>query len=105
LRALNTCHHIQPHHPQTWRQVLDLLQNRDLQWAVTIDLRGYYHHLGIHPATSRWMRFQYNKQGYQFLAMPFGWSLSPFWAHRLAQPIRQKLADWGIPHSWYVDDL
>ena len=62
---------------------------------ITLDLKGYFHHLALHPQTQRWMRFWYNQQGYQIVGMPFGWSMSPFWAHRLAQPIRHVLASWG----------
>jgi hypothetical protein len=105
LRALNSCHAIQQHHPQTWKQVVDLTQDPSLRWAITLDLKAYYHHLALHPATGRWMRFWYNNQGYQAQGMPFGWSLSPFWSHRLAKPIRQKLQEWGIPHAWFVDDV
>ena len=105
LRAFNKCHGIQRHHPQTWGQLLESLNNKKLQWGITMDLKGYFHHLQLHPATQRWMRFWYGNKGYQILAMPFGWSLSPFWSHRFAQPIRHQLHRMNIIHSWWVDDL
>ena len=105
LRALNECHDIQKHHPQTWKQILQTLQNPTLQWGITLDLRGYFNHLAVHPKTKRWMRVWYGGKGYQLEAMPFGWSMSPFWAHRMSLPIRRKMKQWGIPHCWWVDDI
>ena len=37
--------------------------------------------------------------------MPFEFRMSPFWSHRLAKPIKEQLTQWGIPHSWFVDDI
>ena len=91
LRDLNRCHKVQQHHPQTWRQVVELTQDPTLQWAITLDLKAYYHHLALHPSTGRWMRMCYNNQGYQVHGMLFGWSMSSFWSHRLAKPIREQL--------------
>ena len=51
------------------------------------------------------MRIQINNQGYQLQAMPFGGSLSPYWANRLARPIKQWLSDRGLEHCWSVDDI
>ena len=105
LRDLNQCHTIERHRPQTWHQVCKLLREERGQWALTLDLKGYFHHLGIHPKTRRWMRFKHNGQGYQIEAMPFGWSMSPFWAHRMSKPIRALLNQWNVPHAWWVDDI
>ena len=99
LRDLNQCHTIERHRPQTWHQVCKLLREERGQWALTLDLKGYFHHLGIHPKTRRWMRFKHNGQGYQIEAMPFGWSMSPFWAHRMSKPIRALLNQWNVPHA------
>jgi hypothetical protein len=105
MRDLNACHDIEHHRPQNWKQVVHLAGDRKHQWGITLDLKGYFHHLALHKSTKRWMRFMYNNQGYQVEAMPFGWSLSPFWSNRLAKPIRSKLNDWNIAHSWWVDDI
>ena len=34
---LNQCHNIQQHHPQTWKQVVELVQDTTTQWAITLD--------------------------------------------------------------------
>ena len=105
LRDLNNCHNIQQHKPQTWKQVVELTQDQSLTWGVTLDLKAYYHHLQLHNSTARWIRFQYQDKAYQAIGMPFGWSMAPFWSHRLAKPIRQRLQEQGIPHAWFVDDV
>ena len=98
LRELNQCHGTPKHKPDNWKTVLNKINNRKLQWAIKLDLKGYYHHLKLHPNTQRWMRIQINNQGYQLIAMPFGWSLSPFWANKLAKPIKRWLNQKGIHH-------
>ena len=105
LRELNQCHTIEKHRPQTWNQVCQLLQDPEHQWGMTLDLKGYFHHLGIHLKTKRWMRFRHQGQAYQLEAMPFGWSMSPFWSHRLSKPVRAILNNWGVPNAWFVDDI
>ena len=105
LRDLNECQDIQSHHPQTLKQILETLRDTTLLWGLTLDLKAYYHHLALHKTTQRWMRFWYQNQGFQIVGMPFGWTMSPFWAHRLALPVRKQLTEWGIPHSWRVDDV
>jgi hypothetical protein len=105
MRDLNSCHEIQNHKPQTWVQLQNTLQDKSLQWAITLDLQGYYHHMKIHPHTARWMRFRYGDEAFQVQGMPFGWSMAPFWAHRLAKPIRKQMHNWNILHGWWVDDI
>ena len=33
--------------PDTWKAVQELLRKENLKWAVTIDLKDYFYHLGI----------------------------------------------------------
>ena len=58
LRELNRCSQTPRHKAETWRSVLQVIADETLQWAITLDIKGYYHHLGIHPKTQRWMRFR-----------------------------------------------
>jgi hypothetical protein len=105
LRELNKCTSVPRHKADTWNSVLENLQEPNLRWALTLDLRGYYHHLEIHKKTQRWMRFRVGDKAFQIISMPFGWSLSPWWAHKLAQPIRAWLNDHQWCHNWWVDDI
>jgi hypothetical protein len=105
LRELNKCTETPHHKVETWNSVLETLKDRENQWGITLDLKGYFHHLMVESHTQRWMRFKVGQQGYQILAMPFGWSLSPIWAHKLAQPIRAWLNERRWAHCWWVDDI
>ena len=105
LRTLNKCMEIPRHRPESWKSVLRTVEEAHLKWAITLDMSAYFHHLEINKKTQRWMRFKVNNMAYQIQAMPFGWSGSPWWSHKMAQPIRTWLNQQGITHCWYVDDV
>ena len=58
LRLLNVCTSSRPHKTQSWPQVFQVLQDHNLSWAVKIDLKNWFHHLGVHQSTRRWLRFK-----------------------------------------------
>ena len=105
LRVLNRCCQTGHHKPETWKTVLQLLQDPLLTWATKLDLQSWYHNLAVHPRTARWMRFQLHGEGYQIQAMPFGWNLSSQWSHVMSQPIKAWLHQMGIKLAWFVDDI
>ena len=47
-------------------------------WAVSIDLADAYFHVPIHPRSRKYLRFVYEHQVFQFMALPFRMSLSPW---------------------------
>ena len=47
-------------------------------WAVSIDLTDAYLHIPIHPRSRKYLHFSYEDQTFQFTALPFGMSLSPW---------------------------
>jgi len=106
LRALNDCTDTPRHKAESWKTVKEALQSPDLTWGITLDLKSWFHHLGIHKKTQRWMRFQLSPtEGYQIQAMPFGWAASPWWAQKMAKPIQAWMNQNNIPHCWWVDDI
>lgn len=105
MRQLNMCQQVPKHKADTWQTVLDTIKNPDLQWAITLDLKSWFHHLQIHPKTQRWMRFKFQDKGYQIVSMPFGWALSPYWANKLTKPIRGWMNEQRWDHTWWVDDV
>ena len=38
-------------------------------------------------------------------SMPFGWSMDPWFANKMAKPQQGWLHQHGIHHLWYVDDV
>ena len=105
LTRLNRCTHTPNYKAESWQTVKSTLANTSLQWATTLDISNYFHHLEMNHQASRWMRIQTPLGPFQLQAMPFGWGPSPWWAHKLSQPIRAAMNDHGIHHCWWVDDL
>ena len=105
LRKLNQCMEIPHHRPESWKTVMETVKEDSLTWGITMDMSSYFHHLEMHHKSQRWMRFQANQVAYQIQAMPFGWSGSPWWSHKMAQPIRAWMNKNLIQHCWYVDDV
>ena len=67
--------------------------------AVSIDLTDAYLHIPIHPRSRKYLRFVYEHQVFQFTALTFGMSLSP-WIFtklmnvcRISLPIPRRLAN------------
>lgn len=108
-----------------WRPVLDLSPlNRFLQrihfkmdtassiraaiqrddWATSLDLRDAYFHLLIHPRFRQWLRFTWANRVFQFRALPFGLSLSPWVFTRVTREVAIILRRRGIRVRMYLDD-
>ena len=51
------------------------------------------------------MRFKLGNNAYQIVGMPFGWSLSPWWATKLSKPIRSWMGQLGCTFNLWVDDI
>ena len=47
-------------------------------WPVSIDLTDAYLHVPIHPQSRKYLRFMFEDQVFQFIALPFRMSLSPW---------------------------
>jgi hypothetical protein len=91
LRELNKCMEIPHHRPDSWKTVMRTVEDKDMKWGLTLDMHSYFHHLELHPKLQRWMRFKVNDVAYQVQGMPFGWTGSPWWSHKMAQPVRAWL--------------
>jgi hypothetical protein len=105
LRGLNKCHKVIQHKPHNWSTVMQTIREPGLTWELKLDLKGYYHHLRMNRQTQRRMGFRINDQAFQIIGMPFGWASSPYWANKLAQPVKTWLNQRGWAHLWWVDDI
>ena len=106
LKPLNQCYALDRFKGDHWGTVLQTLQDHPhCRWGVTLDLKDWFFHLGLHPQTQRWVRVRGHNQSVQMLGLPFGLQSSPFWAHRLAKPMLQHLRGRGTVMCWYVDDI
>ena len=76
----------------------------DNNMAVSIDLTDAYHHIPIRPLSRKYLRFVYGYQIFQFMALPFGMSLSPWIFTKLMDVIAAHLRQRAISLFPYLDD-
>jgi hypothetical protein len=73
-------------------------------WASSIDLRDAYFHIVIHPRDRSWLRFVWRSQVFQFKALPFGLSLSPWIFTAVVRELLASARKLGIRIRAYLDD-
>ena len=73
-------------------------------WAVSINLTDAYLHVPIHPRSRKYLRFVYEHQVFQFTALLFGMSLSPWIFTRLMNVIAAHLRLRAVSLFPYLDD-
>ena len=76
LSVLNHFVYTQTFKMETQRNVKDSIQLND--WAFSLDLTDAYLHVPIHRQSRKYLRFTLRGRVYQFKALPFGLSTSPF---------------------------
>ena len=87
---------------ETQRKVKDAIQLND--WAFSLDLTDAYLHIPIHYRSRKFLRFTLRGRVYQFKALPFGLSTSPFVFTRLMEVIATFLRRRAITLHPYLDD-
>ena len=73
-------------------------------WAVSIDLTDAYLHVPIHPQSRKYLWFIFKDQVFQFTALPFGMSLSPWIFTKLMEVIADHLGQPTFSLFLYLDD-
>ena len=73
-------------------------------WATSLDLRDAYFHVLMHPRSRPWLRFTWANRIFQFRALPFGLSLSPWVFTRVTRELAIVLRRRGIRVRMYLDD-
>ena len=73
-------------------------------WAFSLDLTDAYLHIPIHHRSHKYLRFTLRGRVYQFKALPFGLSTSPFLFKRLMIVIVTFLRRRAITLHPYLDD-
>ena len=102
LSLLNQDIKKQPFKMETVKSVRQLILVND--WAVSIDLTDAYLHIPIHPQSGKYLRFMFENQVFQFTALPFGMSLSPWSFTKLMDLILAHLHQHAISLFPYLDD-
>ena len=102
LSVLNHFVYTQTFKLETQRKVKDAIQLND--WAFSLDLTDAYLHVPIHRRSRKYLRFTLRGRVYQFKALPFGLSTSPFVFTRLMTVIATFLRRREITLHPYLDD-
>ena len=102
LSVLNHFVYTQTFKMETQRKVKDAIQLND--WALSLDLTDAYLHVLIHPRSHKYLRFTLRGRVYQFKALPFGLSTSPFVFTCLMNVIVTFLRRRAITLHPYLDD-
>ena len=74
------------------------------EWTTSIDIQDAYLHIPMAAAASRYLRFQVNRQVYQFGCLPFGLATSPREFTKMLRPVVHLLRLQGIKVHVYLDD-
>ena len=102
LSVLNHFVYTQTFKMETQRKVKDAVQLND--WAFSLDLTDAYLHIPIHHRSRKYLRFTLGGRVYQFKALPFGLTTSPFMFTRLMIVIATFLRRRAITLHPYLED-
>ena len=102
LSVLNHSVYTETFKMETQRKVRNAVQLND--WAFSLDLMDAYLHIPIHHRSHKYLRFTLRGRVYQFKALPFGLSTSPFMFTRLMVVIATFLRRRAITLNPYLDD-
>ena len=102
LSVLNHFVYTETFKMETQRKVRNTVQLND--WAFSLDLTDAYLHIPIHHRSRKYLRFTLRGRVYQFKALPFGFSTSPFVFTRLIIVIATFLRRRAITLHPYLDD-
>ena len=102
LSVLNRFVHVQSFKMETQRKVRNAISPND--WAFSLDLTDAYLHIPIHYRSRKYLRFTLKGRVYQFKALKFGLSTSPFVFTLLMSVIATFLRKRAIILHPYLDD-
>lgn len=72
---------------------------------LSFDIKAGYRHFRLHDAMRPYVLFHYDGRVYASVALPFGWSMSPYWFTRLLKPMVGWLRQNGFRVLAYLDDF
>lgn len=102
LRYLNEFVHYDHFKQQTFKVVLDLLQEND--YLTSIDLQDAYFSIPIHPDYQKYLKFVWNGTLYKFVCLCFGLKSAPFLFTKVLKPVYSWFRQQNMRCSYYIDD-
>ena len=74
-------------------------------FCTSVDVKGAFLHIPIHPNSRYLLQFSANGTIYQFNTLPFGVSSAPFFWTKIFGVLIRRIRSLGIRVSVYMDDL
>lgn len=102
LRYLNYFVHYEHFKQETFRIVLNLIQEDD--FFTSIDLQEAYFAVPIHQEYKKYLKFFWDGQLFQFNCLPFGIASAPRIFTKLLKPIYAWFRQQCIRCAYYIDD-
>lgn len=103
LKNLNkfiTCPHFKM---ENYRTVSNLITKN--AFLAKIDLKDAYFLIPIHPDYTKFLRFSFQNQLYEYTVLPFGLNTSPFVFTKILKPVISFLRSLGFLSVIYIDDF
>ena len=73
-------------------------------YAFSLDLSSAYHHVPIHPASRKYLRFFWRNRCFQFRVLPFGVSPAPWLFSLIVAQVARFFHTHSVPSHFYLDD-
>ena len=75
-------------------------------YGLSVDLREFFHQLGLHPVARKWTRFFCpDHRRWQWRVLPSGMAHAPLWVTKLLAPAFKMLRMLGVRVVGYIDDI
>lgn len=58
---------------------------------ISFDWKGGYRHFALHSKMWNWFLFHYDGRFYRCIALPFGWTRSPYWFCHILSPLTRYI--------------
>ncbi|XP_068671103.1 uncharacterized protein [Montipora foliosa] len=103
LKPLN--HFVEYHHfkMEGLTSLLDLIRSND--YMITMDLKDAYLSVPTHVDHSKYLRFEWESELWEFTCLPFGLSSAPRVFTKVMKPVIGKVRSQGIRSVIYLDDM
>jgi hypothetical protein len=80
-------------------------EGKKLIRGAKIDIKDAFRHLAIREKDRNWFGFVWKNKVYRMIALPFGWTMSPFYWNLVSMCIRRWMSMLEITGMVYVDDI
>ena len=103
FRRLNSASQTSKFKQEDIRNVAQIIQSCD--YLTSVDLKDGFYNLSVRKEDQELLSFEFRGKFYSYVALPFGYCLSPYYFTKVLRPVVTFLRQFGIRLSLYVDDF